>query len=137
MIKRIFILCLLLICPITSSVQDSVKVYIKEGNIWKGAFTEPFEILYLLCDNGDFYGMTTRDEGTIRVHAIWIRDFLETKGHEMDDVIYIIHNHFADPFLSPNNMLFLKAMRRLGFVGTFSMMDTATGKVVSIRNGDG
>ena len=135
MIKKTLFLCLFLIC--FSPIQDTVKVYVKEGNIWTGAFAEPYEVIYLLCDNGDFYGITTQDEGTIRVHSIWIRDFIESKGHEMDDVIYIIHNHFKDPLLSPNNMLFLNAMRRLGFVGIFSMIDTTTGKVISIRGEDG
>lgn len=125
---------LLFYVPLSNRADN---VYVKEGNIWKEAFTEPFEILYVLCEDGDLYGFTTHDEKRVRITPLWLRDFLVSKGHEVSDIILIMHNHFGRPFMSSENMGFMKTMRRLGFTGVFSMIDTASGKIVCIRNDNG
>ena len=136
MIKVTLLLCSLLLCPI--SVQDeNVQVYAKELNLWASAFLEPYEILYILFENGDLYGFTTKDEGKVNVPVSWICEFLEERGHTMNDAIYIIHNHFADPKFSPRNMKTMYELRERGFRGVFAMLDTATGKIICLRSDDG
>ncbi len=137
MIKKVFFLCLLLICPIPIGTQDEVQVYVKEGNLWVKAFLEPFEILYVLCEDGALYGFTTKDDGKVNLSIAWLCEFLERRGYDMGGVIYIIHNHFADPRFSPKNMNTMYELRERGFKGVFAMFDTATGKIICLRNDDG
>ena len=136
MIKKVLFLCLFLIC--FSPIQDeNIQVYAKELNLWAGAFLEPYEILYILFENGDLYGFTTKDENKVNVPVSWICEFLEERGHTMSDAIYIIHNHFADPKFSPRNMKTMHEVRERGFNGVFAMLDTATGKIICLRSDDG
>ena len=127
----ISILLILLFLPLSNETN---KVYVEVGNLWKEAFTEPYEVLYVLCENGDIYSFTTREESRIKISPLQLRDFLELNKHGIDDVILMIHNHLGYPFMSEKNMTFMKKLRTLGFTGVFCMLNTASGKMVCIRN---
>lgn len=124
---------LLLIVPASN---QTINVYVGIVNIWEKAFPEPFEILYVHCEDGVTFMISTHHEKVVLVSSVWVHDFLKSRGYELEGVVEMVHNHFGYPFMSEGNKRFLQQVRRLGFQGTFSMIDTASGRMVCIRNDD-
>lgn len=138
MTKKVVLMTILLgLLFLPLSNQTSILVYVSETNIFEGLFTEPYETLYIFCEDGARYSFTTHDEGMVKITAFWLCEFLNSKGHEISNITQIIHNHFGYPFMSQTNIRFMNFLRNLGFRGVFSMIDMASGKMVHIRNDDG
>lgn len=125
---------IILLIFISLIINAQVNIaYVTSGNIFNKSFTEPFEILYLVLYNGDWYGISTHDENKIAVDAHYIKRFLEKRGKKLEDVAIMAHNHFAAPRLSDGNSLFMKKLRGLGFKGSYCIYVTSSRKVVCNR----
>lgn len=111
-------------------LNEPYDVYCGKGNIFSKSFTDPFEILYMVCYNGDVLYLTTRTQNAIYVDAYYTREFLKENGKELKDVCIMIHNHFVRPGLSYANSINLKALRRMGYKGSFCIYITTTKKIV-------
>lgn len=132
--KRLLLgLCILFLLTASFSPIDNHYVYVSTTNIFQGVFTEPFEILYVLCENGDKFEFTTHDENAVRVTPQFLKEFLESKGQSLEAVVMMMHNHFATPKMSEKNIRFLYILRRLGYNGTFGVYDTSSGVVICVR----
>lgn len=70
------------------------KVHCKLVNlIFDSKFIEPFENLYLLTYDLTLYHITSYDEGSVDFQMDWLKKLLKKGGHEISDVMIIIHNH--------------------------------------------
>ena len=61
--------------------------------IFKGRFIEPFENLYLLTYDGTLYKITSHDELMVYFEWDWLVKMLKKNGHEISDIMIVIHNH--------------------------------------------
>lgn len=121
------IIALVLLATFLHSPQT---VYITHGNIFNGEFTEPFEILYAICFDGQFWSFSTHEANQISLSAYYLKTFLEERGYTLKDVAIMMHNHFAMPRLSWTDSNTLLKLRNYGFRGSFGIYITSTKKVV-------
>lgn len=105
-------------------------VYVKSDNIFAGVFTEPFETMCVVCANGDRYFFTTHEEKKVNMSPEFVRIFLQNKGHKLEDVTTIVHNHFGYPRISIENKKFLRMLRKFGFYGRFGVIETSSNKFI-------
>jgi len=104
-------------------------IYIKEGNIYKGFFTEPFETLLLIFKDGTVFALSTHHAHSIQIHFGWLCDFLKRKGKTIEDLIIAIHNHSIPASFTEGNMFYYHKLREAGFTGLFCIYYTFSGKV--------
>jgi hypothetical protein len=62
-------------------------------SIFDDKFIEPFENLYLLTYDLTLYKITSNDERYVDFHMDWLKKLLKKNGHEISDIMIIIHNH--------------------------------------------
>lgn len=132
MTTLIGLLLLLFLLPAWTTNQET-DVYVIRGQLhWKTLFAEPFETLYiiLLDEKCSIIGFTTLEENEVSISVSFLREFLKADGHEISDIIMVVHNHsFGSPFFSWDNGLFLKKLRGEGFKGAFGVYHTPTDSI--------
>jgi len=118
----IFFVIFILLSSLGYSPQEGADVYVIEGRLnWKDSFREPFEVLYLILYDSTMIGLTTQEEHRINVTPTFIEEYLRLKEKKISDIAIMVHNHYASPFPSWGNGLFLKALRNRGFKGSFGV----------------
>lgn len=106
-------LVILLIPMILCGTQPSVY------NIFNGAFTEPFEIMYLVCYDGTAFKFTTNEADTVGVSVDFMLDIIEDKGQKAKNISIIIHNHWGNPRFTNRDKKVYWYFYRKGFNGAF------------------
>lgn len=88
---------------------------------FKDKFREPVEILYLLTVDFTLYRITSNDEVRITFSMEEVKRMMKKNGHDMTDVIVIIHNHlpFTSRRFSQNDIHSWRSFKREGFTGNF------------------
>lgn len=92
--------------------------------IFKGKFTEPFEVCYLLTSDYTLYKITSNDE--VRINFSWrdIKKALKKNGHEISDIIIIIHNHLVGTSreFSLTDIQTWYEVKKMGFTGNYYLL---------------
>lgn len=129
--KRVIWIVLLILL---SAQLTSDPIYVTRGNIFAVCFKEPFETIYFIMENGDFYGMSIHDENRTGVSPPLVHRFLKNKGLEISDIKIIVHNHPSGMLrFSQPDIRFLQSMRRnYGFNGSYLLW--ANGKIKAYRD---
>ena len=118
--KRIIILLvfsLLIISVLPASDIDYIEAL--KSNIFINAFTEPFEVIYIICYNGDIYRFSTHDEEIINIRIDIIVESLRVDGKKASDIAMFIHNHWAMPRFSQGDISVHNYLISKGFKGAF------------------
>ena len=102
--------------------------YVYQGNIYAAMFKEPYEILYFLMDDGEFFGFTTQEDSWVRGTPSLVIQYLEKAGYKIGDIGMCIHNHFGPAAFSMEDRKFYYFLKSQGFVGAYGIFYTATGK---------
>lgn len=106
--------------------------------IFEGKFTEPIEILYLLTNDGTLYRVTSNHEDRINFEMSDLIRTLKKKGHEISDILIIIHNH---PPNTPRDFS-LKDIhswyrfKDMGFTGNFYLYIQGSDIIYELREDD-
>ncbi len=89
--------------------------------IFNDKFIEPFENLYLLTYDLMLYTITSHDERSVDFHMDWLKKLLKKNGHEISDIMIIIHNHppTATRGFSRADVQTWYNFKREGFTGNF------------------
>jgi len=126
--KQFLCIIFLFLIPLNPGhISIQITTYIQEGNIFDNVFTEPFETIVLVCKDGHWISFTQQLAGTV----FFPLDALETKYNiHLEDVVIIMHNHFAIPHFSISDKNMLKLLRRRGFTGSFGIYITSTKKII-------
>lgn len=108
-----------------SSIAFCYKMYRVHDNliylIFNDKFIEPFENLYLLTYDLTLYTITSHDERSVDFHMDWLKKLLKKNGHEILDIMIIIHNHppTAPRGFSRADVQTWYNFKREGFTGNF------------------
>lgn len=105
--------------------DNKIDVYVGKFDIFEDAFKEVIERLYLVFYDGKGLSITTRHDYGIYIDAWYIRELLRAHNRTLGDVAIMTHNHFARPNLSVSDWSVLKALRRMGFKGSFCIYVTS------------
>ncbi len=124
----------MLIVALVLSLPIHAQLYMTKGNMFHMAFTEPFEIMYIVFYNGDMYGFTTHDANKVTVSINYIKDLLNKDGKKIKNIAIIIHNHFALPFFSERDIKTFYYLKRHGFEGAFLIYVQGTRKIMGHRD---
>ena len=126
--------CLLIFSGLpTGTTPDSqaTEVYVQRANTdWASAFSESFEILYLIMYDTSGFGLTTMEGNRINITIPWLEEYLAEEGYEISDIAIMIHNHFKVPHLSWGNGLVLMRLRERGFRGSFGVYHIPSDKII-------
>jgi len=131
--NRVFILTfalwiiafLLIFTTLTHPVEPST-IYITQGNIYKGFFTEPFETLLIVFKDGDFITFSSHHAYWITMSFGWLGDFLKKNNKKIKDIKIIIHNHLIPTRFTEGNKYFYRKFKEAGFQGLFCIYYPAT-----------
>lgn len=122
-----FLLCFPLV---NKSASESIMIHIKKGNLYKEAFTEPFESVLTFFVNGDIVIMTAKDPYCIPVTPTLFIKYINDNGDSIKGAMLIIHNHLAPyPFSKPD-INFYHGVKRRGFHGLFLLYYPFNNRVV-------
>ena len=125
----LLLIIVLLFSPVLISPQ-SQEIYIQRLEMdWASAFSEPFEILYLIMYDTSGFGLTTMQENQVRLGVAWLVGYLAEEGYEVSDIAIMVHNHLRDPHFSWGNGMVLKQLRERGFDGSFGLYHSPSGKI--------
>lgn len=120
--------CFVLIAFVLSLIDyaNSQAIYIQEGNIFKGVFTEVIERVVFIMNDGHWFSMATSHNRTIRVACSDIKQILGKRGYAISDITHVIHNHFAMARLSSGDKKGLFFLSQGGFRGLFGIFIQGT-----------
>ena len=104
---------LLIVLPTMAQLPGS------KWNIFNGAFTEPFEIMYILYYDGDIYKFDTGHGDTIEIPFPAIVDIMESDGKKLSGIAMMIHNHWGQPYFSDEDKKVYTYLKGKGFKGRF------------------
>ena len=104
--------------------------HVEKGNIFEQFFTEPFESMVLLAQDGTFYTMTTQHDLVIAIQPAQVYEFLLKENLEVKDLVIIIHNHLSPAGFSPGDDYFYRYFVKRGFQGAFCIYYPATRHVL-------
>lgn len=125
--RRGWIIIALFLLPVV--LHSPQTIYISEGNIFDSAFTATVETLFVVCFDGQVYGLSTQEPNQVSVSPFYLKTFLEERGYTLKDVAIMMHNHFAMPVFSWQNGISLLKLRNYGFRGSFGIYITSTKKI--------
>jgi len=109
------------------------SLYVSKGNIFDGVFKGPYEKCVFIMSDGMAYVFTTKDEKVVGGPlSVWIRSF-EYDGYGIEDVVIVMHNHFASPFFSDADKKTHTRLKMMGFNGSFGVYVTSTDKIYLIK----
>lgn len=127
----ILVFCTLIFSVSVASDFQAVEVYTQRlQSDWVSAFSEPFEILYLIMYDTSGFGLTTMEEGRINITVTYLVEYLREEGYELSDIAIMLHNHFRIPRLSWEDERRLRELRNRGFRGSFGVYHVPSGKII-------
>lgn len=87
-------------------------------------FTEPIEVCYLLTSDFTVYRITSNNEIRINFKMFDLKRILKKGGHEMSDIIVIIHNHLpaTSRYFSMMDIQTWYDFKRMGFDGNYYLL---------------
>ena len=87
--------------------------------IFKDKFTEPIESIYFLMNDMRLFKITSNHEDKVSfVLSKLVKEFKQS-GHEVSDVMVIIHNHEIRAYFSNSDIVMYRLFRGEGFEGKF------------------
>ena len=101
--------------------------------IFEDRFTEPFEVCYLLTNDKTLYKVTSHNERRISFRMSDITRALEKNGHEISDIILIIHNHMpgTSRYFSTTDIQTWYDFKAMGFTGNYYLLyQTGVGHII-------
>jgi hypothetical protein len=120
--KIITVLTLMMSVPVASftqsEIQTIVTIYEKAPAIEK-IFTEPFETLAIITNDGKAITVTNQLENQVRSSIGELENYLKSISHDFDTVELIIHNHPTPARWSEQDRRFYNRLKREGFKGDF------------------
>jgi len=126
--KRIVTTLLSLLILVTYSIPH-VIVRVKSGNLYKGWFTEPIEIFYVVFWNGLKIKVTNYETQSVSVD---IDALVKATGFKYSDIMFVIHNHWFYPYPSETDIKTFHRMRRMGFRGWFLIYRQSTQEIIEL-----
>lgn len=123
--KRGFVVFVLLLFISPSGVN----LYISDWNIFADVFNDPFESCVMVLNDGKCIQFSTHDSDRIAAGLYVFEFLLEKHGRTLNEVVIIMHNHFAIPRFSEPDIKTYNYLRERGFTGSFGIYITATGKI--------
>lgn len=89
--------------------------------MFKDGFTEPIEIFYVLMNDMKIYKFTSNYESRILFSVDYVEDELQSRGHEISNILVMIHGHWKSGRFSPSDIRVWRSLKRKGFIGHFYM----------------
>ena len=105
-----------------------IPLYAEVGNVWAGAFTEPFESAYFLFKDGTLIRFTNHLESMIFFPDL--EEFFETYGLEIKDLLIVVHNHLTPNRFSSADIGTYHYLKKRGFVGHFGIYYPFSKKII-------
>lgn len=87
--------------------------------IFKDKFTEPIEVMYFLMDDMRLFKITSNEENRISFEMPKLKADFRRSGHEVSNVIVIIHDHTTQAYFSKSDIIVYGLFRDEGFEGKF------------------
>lgn len=122
--RWLLIIALCLLCwtsigaPNYNAVKSEDKIMYA---IFKNRFTEPIEVMYFLMNDMRLFKITSNHEDKVSfVLSLLVREFKQD-GHDVSDIIVIIHNHTKRAYFSKSDITMYKIFRGMGFEGKFCL----------------
>lgn len=113
------------------AAEDRVTLYVTAIDLYKGMFSEPFEICVFIFTNGQIRAFSTHDEDSIRVTVGYLLDTLKEDNLYIKDCVLAVHNHFPSGPFSSRDLQTYGYLKEMGFRGVFGLYMQATGKFVA------
>jgi len=106
--------------------------------IFEDKFKEPIEILYLLTSDKTLYKVTSNHEDRIDFSMDYLKKELKKNGHEISDIIIIIHNHppSGGREFSDMDIQTWYDFKAEGFTGNFYLYPQGSGVIYELREDD-
>jgi len=108
---------------------SGVNLYVSDWNIFTDVFTDPFESCVMVFNDGACVKFTTNDTDKIAIGVSVFEMLLGRADRTIDEVVIIMHNHFAKPTFSDVDIKTYNFLKGRGFKGSFGIYVTATGKI--------
>ena len=116
----IIALCLLCWTSISAPNYNAIECHDKIiYAIFEDRFTETIEVMYFLMDDMKVYKLTSNEENRIRFNMWELKEDFKQSGHEISNIIVIIHNHERHAYFSNDDIIVYKTFRGEGFGGKF------------------
>jgi hypothetical protein len=126
----IFVLVYAVLLPFVSlQLMSQIVVRIKSGDLYKGWFTEPVEVLYVVFWNGLKVRITNYLDRGIYLDLDRV---VKESGFQYSDIMFVIHNHWFYPYPSDADKTTFRRMRENGFKGWFLIYRQATEEILEI-----
>ena len=106
------------------------EVYVREIDLLKAEFMEPYEVLLVIFPDDKGLAFTSMDEDKVAVPGSVIIDQIRQRGRELEDTSSIVHNHpDLSRFSEKDNQLYFY-LKQQGFDGFFYIYYPHSGKVL-------
>jgi len=109
---------------------SQVIVRIGSGDLYKGWFTEPVEVFYMVFWNGLKTRITNYLDGGIYFN---LDKVVKESGFQYSDIMFVIHNHWFYPYPSDADKRTFFYMRGKGFTGEFLIYRQATQEILRLK----
>lgn len=129
--KMLSLVVIILLAVSCASIPREEKDQVKS---WLDYFPDPVERIYVVLKDETVFKFTNYEERFIYLSAGILEDFLKKKGHEIKDIVIIIHNHRFEQKFSPADWRFYGDLKRRNFKGRFLLYCHWTKKVYDIEN---
>jgi len=129
-----FVVTIVYLLIFNSLLSPGETVYVKEGNIYKGFFTEPFETIVFIFKNGDCLAFTNRYESRVYLPIGYLENFLKKRNKKIEDIEIAIHNHGTPSNFSPKNYRYYRGLKARGFKGIFKIYYPFDGRARNIED---
>ena len=113
-----------------SEPSDSYPPYIRDFQIFRELFNEPFEVLAVIFSDWTGFAITTREEDQISVAESFLVEQVKKRGKGLADIFAIVHNHNDPSRFSEQNNHFYFYLKRQGFDGFFYIYYPHSGRVL-------
>ena len=133
-IGLLFVIVIIYLLVFNALVNPAETVYIKEGNVYKGFFTEPFETMLFIFKNGDFIAFTNQYEKKVHLPIGYLEEYLKKQNKKIEDIVIAIHNHNIPARFSPKNNKYYHQLKWKGFKGYFCIYYPFDGKVRILKD---
>ena len=134
---KIKILILVLIYSLMMSfVFPAEKRYIIEYS-WKELFSEPFETIYIIMEDGKLFKQSNQDEIKVNMDSGRLEEGLKnlkSKNYSIKDIAVFVHNHFKVCRFSDDDYKIYRQLKNHGFKGLFLVYCHRSKKIYDIED---
>ncbi len=120
--KRMTVLAIILSVPVSSFTQSEIPTIVtihEEAPAIDKIFTEPFETLAIITNDGKAITVTNQLADQVRSSIGELEIYLKSIAHDFDTIELIIHNHPTPARWSKQDKRFYNQLKREGFKGDF------------------